>query len=387
MFKVNPPLRTAKDVEAVREGLADGTIDIVATDHAPHPVEDKDCEWASAAFGMTGLETALSVVQQTMVDTGRMTWADVARVLSENPARIGRIGATQGRPVAVGEPANLTLVDPAATRAIDGRTQVTASDNTPFAGMELPGRVVATFLRGRATVLDGAVVEEQALRRSHPMKIVAVALLVLLAIFLVLYVTLIGRRRLAQRTTTLVPVPPPVPGTEQTGTDQAGADRAGADQTGPARFGPLEAVYVSTTLHGDWLARVGAHGLGDRSNAFVSVHDAGVLIEREGADDLWLPVNAIRNASLAPGMAGKYVGADGLVVLTWAVPEADDVAAALVDTGLRTRRAEDRGALVDAVRHLLAAQQPHAQPRQQQQSQQDPQQYPHQQDPHQQEAR
>jgi dihydroorotase len=159
VFKVNPPLRTAKDVEAVREGLADGTIDIVATDHAPHPVEDKDCEWASAAFGMTGLETALSVVQQTMVDTGRMTWADVARVLSENPARIGRIEQSQGRPVAVGEPANLTLVDPSATRSIDGRTQVTASDNTPFSGMELPGRVVATFLRGRATVLDGTVVD------------------------------------------------------------------------------------------------------------------------------------------------------------------------------------------------------------------------------------
>jgi dihydroorotase len=163
VFKVNPPLRTAKDVEAVREGLADGTIDIVATDHAPHPVEDKDCEWASAAFGMTGLETALSVVQQTMVDTGRMTWADVARVLSENPARIGRIEQSQGRPVAVGEPANLTLVDPAAVRTIDGRTQVTASGNTPFGGMELPGRVVATFLRGRATVLDGAVVDGKTL--------------------------------------------------------------------------------------------------------------------------------------------------------------------------------------------------------------------------------
>jgi len=204
------------------------------------------------------------------------------------------------------------------------------------------------------------------------MKFVAIALLVLLAIFLVLYVTLIGRRRLAQRTTTLVPRPPAVPGMDQTGMDQTGTDQAG-----PVRFGPLEAVYVSTTLHGDWLARVGAHGLGDRSNALVSVHDGGVLVEREGADDLWLPVHAIRSTSLAPGMAGKYVGADGLVVLTWAVPEADDVAAALVDTGLRTRRAEDRGALVDAVRHLLAAQQP----------QQHVQQYPHQQDPHQQEAR
>ncbi|MEV0952564.1 hypothetical protein [Promicromonospora sp. NPDC050249] len=210
------------------------------------------------------------------------------------------------------------------------------------------------------------------------MKILAITLLVLLAVFLVLYVTLIGRRRLAQRTTTLVPRPPAVPGVDQTG----------ADQTGPVRFGPLEAVYVSTTLHGDWLARVGAHGLGDRSNALVSVHDGGVLVEREGADDLWVPVHTIRSTSLAPGMAGKYVGADGLVVLTWAVPEADDVAAALVDTGLRTRRAEDRGALVDAVRHLLAARQHTQQDVQQYPYQQDPyQQDPYQQDPHQQEAR
>ncbi|MCK9793548.1 dihydroorotase [Isoptericola sp. 4D.3] len=157
-FKVNPPLRTAADVEAVRAGLADGTIDIVATDHAPHTREDKDCEWGAAAFGMTGLETALSVVQATMVDAGRLTWADVARVMSANPARIGRIDGTQGRPVAVGEPANLTLVDPSATRTVDGAAQATASGNTPFAGRELPGRVVATFLRGRATVADGAPV-------------------------------------------------------------------------------------------------------------------------------------------------------------------------------------------------------------------------------------
>ena len=154
-FKVNPPLRTADDVEAVREGLADGTIDIVATDHAPHAREDKDCEWGSAAFGMTGLETALGVVQQTMVDTGRMTWADVARVLSTAPARIGRIEDRHGRPIAVGEPANLVLLDPAATRVVDGAAQQTASANTPFQGRELPGRVIATFLRGHATVLDG----------------------------------------------------------------------------------------------------------------------------------------------------------------------------------------------------------------------------------------
>lgn len=157
-FKVNPPLRTQADVDAVRAGLADGTIDIVATDHAPHTVEDKDCEWAAAAFGMTGLETALSVVQEAMVDTGLLDWADVARVLSSAPARIGRVEDRHGRPIAVGEPANLTLVDPAARRTVDPRTQATASPNTPYRGRELPGRVAATFLRGRATVLDGKAV-------------------------------------------------------------------------------------------------------------------------------------------------------------------------------------------------------------------------------------
>jgi hypothetical protein len=210
------------------------------------------------------------------------------------------------------------------------------------------------------------------------MKILAIAVLVALAVFLVLYVTLIGRRRLAQRTTTLVPAPPAVPGTNAA----PGAVSDGADGVGPVRFGPLEAVYVSTTLHGDWLARVGAHGLGDRSRALVSVHAGGVLIERDGADDLWVPVTAIRSAGLAPGMAGKYVGADGLVVITWAVPEADGVAATLVDTGLRTRRAEDRGGLVDAVRYLLAAQQPQ-QPQhypEQQHPEHDSQQHPHQQE-------
>ena len=154
VFKVNPPLRTAADVEAVRAGLADGTIDIVGTDHAPHTREDKDCEWAAAAFGMTGLETALSVVQEAMVDTGRMTWADVARVLSFTPAAIGRL-TDQGRPIAVGEPANLTLVDPSARWTVVPHEQATASTNSPFRGRELPGRVVATFLRGRATVLGG----------------------------------------------------------------------------------------------------------------------------------------------------------------------------------------------------------------------------------------
>ena len=161
LFKVNPPLRTAEDVEAVRAGLADGTIDIVGTDHAPHPIEAKDCEWDTAAFGMTGLETALSIVQSTMVDTGRMLWSDVARVLSAKPAEIGLINEgerAQGRPIAVGEPANITLVDPAARGIVNPAEQGTASQNSPFRGTELPGRIIATFLRGRPTVLDGQAV-------------------------------------------------------------------------------------------------------------------------------------------------------------------------------------------------------------------------------------
>jgi dihydroorotase len=154
LYKVNPPLRTAEDVQALRAGLADGTIDCVATDHAPHPTEDKECEWAAAAMGMLGLETALSVVQQVMVDTELMSWADVADRMSVRPARIGRLG-DHGQPLQVGAPGHLTLVDPSARRVVDPADSASLSRNTPFAGMELPGAVTATFLAGRATVLDG----------------------------------------------------------------------------------------------------------------------------------------------------------------------------------------------------------------------------------------
>ncbi|HQR27427.1 MAG TPA: dihydroorotase [Nocardioides sp.] len=154
IYKVNPPLRSAEDTAALRAGLAEGVIDVVATDHAPHPFEDKDCEWAAAAFGMLGLETALSIVQETMVDTGLLDWAGVAERMSFAPARIGRLTG-HGRPLDVGEPANLVLYDPSVRRVVDAAELASLSRNTPYAGMELPGRVVATFLRGRATVLDG----------------------------------------------------------------------------------------------------------------------------------------------------------------------------------------------------------------------------------------
>jgi len=154
VYKVNPPLRTSEDVHALREALADGTIDAVATDHAPHALEDKETEWSAAAFGMTGLETALSVVAAAMVETGLLDWEGVADRMSVRPARIGRLTG-HGQPLVAGAPANVVLVDPAARWVVDPRQSASRSRNTPYAGRELPGRVVATFLRGRPTVLDG----------------------------------------------------------------------------------------------------------------------------------------------------------------------------------------------------------------------------------------
>ena len=155
VFKVNPPLRTRADIDALRQGLADGTIDCVATDHAPHPVEAKETEWAVAANGMTGLETALRVVQLAMVDTGLLDWAGVANRMSVRPAEIGRLQG-HGTPLEPGALANLILYDPKAPKeAVDPAAHASKSRNSPFAGMALPGRVYATFLRGAATVLDG----------------------------------------------------------------------------------------------------------------------------------------------------------------------------------------------------------------------------------------
>ncbi|GII90270.1 dihydroorotase [Sinosporangium siamense] len=154
IFKVNPPLRTREDVEALRAALADGTIDVVATDHAPHPVEDKETEWGAAAMGMIGLETALPVVQLAMIETGLLDWAGVAERMSATPARIGRLSG-HGAPLQSGSAANLTLVDPAARTVVDPRASASKSRNTPYEGLTLPGKVVATFLRGRPTVLEG----------------------------------------------------------------------------------------------------------------------------------------------------------------------------------------------------------------------------------------
>jgi dihydroorotase len=152
--RVTPPLREASDAIALRQALADGVIDCVATDHAPHADHEKMCEFAVARPGMLGLQTALSVVVETMVRTGLMTWRDVARVMSEAPAAIVGL-PDQGRPLEVGEPANLVLVDPDATWTVTGAELASRSDNTPFEAMTLPATVTLTMLRGKVTARDG----------------------------------------------------------------------------------------------------------------------------------------------------------------------------------------------------------------------------------------
>ena len=165
-FKVNPPLRRDEDVHALRGALADGTIDIVATDHAPHPVEAKECTWAEAAFGMVGLESALSVVQLAVVETGLLDWAAVARTMSTAPAAIGRVEGYEA-PLAVGSPANLALVDPAHRRSWAVSDLRGRSTNTPYTARELPGRVVTTVHRGVLTVDGGELVSPEAVVAAH----------------------------------------------------------------------------------------------------------------------------------------------------------------------------------------------------------------------------
>ncbi len=149
-FKVNPPLRTSEHLEAVRAALADGTIDAVATDHAPHARQDKDHPFDVALPGMLGLEQALAVVVEVMVNSGRMDWPTLVERMSAAPARIGRV-ADQGRPLSVGEPANLVLVDPSARSTVDAAVSASRARNNPYHGRELPDPVVATFWRGRPT--------------------------------------------------------------------------------------------------------------------------------------------------------------------------------------------------------------------------------------------
>ena len=157
IYKVNPPLRTQKDVMALREGLAEGTIDIVATDHAPHPAEDKDCEWQAAAFGMVGLETAFSVVVKTMIDSNLMSWTDLVDRMSIKPAQIAGY-KQQGQTIAENSPANLILVDTAGSWQVERTNLKSKSKNTPFEGMNLPGVISDVIYNGKLVLSNGSIV-------------------------------------------------------------------------------------------------------------------------------------------------------------------------------------------------------------------------------------
>ena len=150
IYKVNPPLRTRTDVDALRQGLIDGTIDIVGTDHAPHPVESKECEWQNAAFGMVGLETAFPILYTTLISTGAMSWQRAAEVMSTAPAKIGGY-LNHGHNLEVGAKAQIALVNPAGEMVVDRAQLASKSKNTPFHGMEFQGTVVATVFNGHLT--------------------------------------------------------------------------------------------------------------------------------------------------------------------------------------------------------------------------------------------
>jgi dihydroorotase len=155
VYKVNPPLRTSRDVEVLREALIDGTIDIIATDHAPHPVEAKDCEWSAAAFGMLGLETAASIAQEVLIESGKSDWNRLVEVLSSKPASISGI-AGQGERLVAGSHANIVLIDASAKRTVEGGG-ASKSSNQPFNGLTLPGKIIHTIFNGQFSVRDSKV--------------------------------------------------------------------------------------------------------------------------------------------------------------------------------------------------------------------------------------
>jgi len=157
IYKVNPPLRTEADVHALRAGLADGTIDVVATDHAPHPAESKECEWQAASFGMIGLETDFAIVYETMVKSGLMSWEQLVERMSITPAKIANY-VDHGHPIARDSKANLVVVNPNRSWKVDKDRVVSKSRNTPFHSLEFSASVEATFFNGNATLLDSELV-------------------------------------------------------------------------------------------------------------------------------------------------------------------------------------------------------------------------------------
>ena len=293
--RVNPPLRETSDAEALRQALVDGVIDCVATDHAPHAEHEKMCEFAVARPGMLGLQTALSVVVETMVRPGLLSWRDVARVMSENPARIVGL-PDQGRPLEIGEPANLTVVDPDATWTVAGAELASRSDNTPYESMTLPGAVTvdAVAWQGHRPgwKIPGMNGERVAQAVAHELGtlvgslIIAAVLAVLIG--LVVQAMVRGWRHRAERQAELIGTLPPMP-----------------DTVGPAIVPATKGLYVGSTLAPSWQDRIAVGDLGYRTKAVLTRYPEGIMLQRSGAGPIWIPDEAITAIRTERGIAGK----------------------------------------------------------------------------------
>ena len=155
--KVNPPLRTNKDIEALIEGLQDGTIDCIATDHAPHAIEEKEVEYDYAPFGMVGLETAIPIAFEKLIKTNKLDLKQLVKTLSTNPAEI--LGLDKGS-LEIGKDADITIVDPNLTRKVDSNEFYSLGKNTPFNGLELTGWPIYTIKNGRIIMNQGVVIDD-----------------------------------------------------------------------------------------------------------------------------------------------------------------------------------------------------------------------------------
>ena len=286
--RVNPPLRETADAVALRQALADGVIDCVATDHAPHAEHEKCVEFAAALPGMLGLQTALSAVVQAMVIPGLLTWRGVARVMSENPARIVGL-PDQGRPLEIGEPANLTVVDPDATWTVSGADMASRSANTPYETMTLPATVTATLLRGKITARDG---KSPGMNSATLVASLIMAGVLALLIAFIIQLMMRGWRKRARRQAELIGTLPPMP-----------------EMVGSPIVAPTRGMYVGCTLAPGWHDRVVVGDLGYRSKAVLTRYTEGILVERSGASPIWIPQESITAIRTERGMVGKVVPA------------------------------------------------------------------------------
>ena len=319
VYKVNPPLRTAADVEALRLGLADGTIDCVATDHAPHALEDKETEWGAALPGMLGLQTALPVVIETMVTSGLLDWRGVADRMSTAPGAhrcAGRPRRDDRRRSAsqsgTGRPRR--TVDRVAGRA---RVQVAQH---PVRGSHPAGARARDVPAG-----PGHGTGRRRRRGGSAMTRVLLVVICLVFFAVALWGMRAGWRHRSARQSDLPPLPVP-----------------------PAALGEpvidgMAGLYVGSAYATSWQDRVLAGGLGARAAATARLYDAGFVVDRDGEQAIFVPAAAILAARLAPGLAGKVVGAGGLLVIRWRLGDAE------LDTGFR---ADDKSGYPNWVRKI-----------------------------------